>query len=104
MDMNKLISAILLACILMLATALAFAQTEVRQGAVTRAPWQDSYTRIEIDHKLYTFMPEATLYQRSVKSAGGYDEKAIAYYNVFIGKQVEFQAQGRRIYSLVVLP
>ena len=101
--MKKIVALSLLLGCLFMGLSVALAQTEVHQGTVTRSPWTDGYTRIEIDHKLYTFMPEAVLYRRTPDTSGGYDEEAISYYNVITGKQVEFQAQGRRIYSLVVL-
>lgn len=101
--MRNIVAIILLLGCLFMGTA-AWAQTEVYQGTVTRSPWQDKYTRVEIDHKLYTFMPDAKLRQRTLTTDGRYNEKTISYYNVFTGKEVEFQAQGRRIYSLVVLP
>ena len=90
----------LLASLLLAASAMA--STRWVEGIVTKAPWQERYHNIEIDNKLYTFMPEAT-FSLSIKNRhGGYDQKLVKWQRIKKGQKVLANVQGRRIYQLTI--
>lgn len=79
------------------------AQTHWLKGIVTAAPYQDKYRRLGINDKLYTFMPEASVYARAYRRTGDYDENPLDWQRIRKGHEVMIDVQGRRIYQLVVI-
>ena len=98
---NNRIAILTLLAILLLA-ASAMAHTHWHQGTVTKAPWLERYHYIEIDNKVYTFMPEATLTLRKKNRHGDYDQKYVQWQQIKKGQNVLIDIQGRRIYQLTI--
>lgn len=93
---------LILLTIFLIATSV-MASTHWIQGTVTKSSWQERYHYIEIDNKLYTFMPEATLTLRKKNSHGDYDQKYVQFHQIKKGQNVLIDIQGRRIYQLTIL-
>jgi len=87
----------------LLLTSSVMAHTHWYQGIVTKAPWQEHYRYIEIDNKLYTFMPEATFcLQRKNHHNESYIREPILWQQIRTGNKVSIKIQGRRIYQLII--
>ncbi len=97
-----LITTLVLLVSLLLASSV-MAHTHWRQGTVTKIPWREHYRHIEIDNKLYTFMPEATFKsQKKNHYNKSYTRKSIPWQQIRIGNKVSIKIQGRRIYQLII--
>ncbi len=78
------------------------AHTHWLEGTVTKTPWHERYHYVEIDNKLYTFMPEATLSLRIKNRNGDYNQKELRWHQIRKGQNVFINIQGRRIYRLII--
>ena len=96
-----LISLIVLSSLLL--TTSVMAHTHWVEGIITTTPWKERYRYIEIDNKLYTFMPEATISLRLKNRNGDYNQKKLYWSQIKKGEKVLISIQGRRIYRLIIL-
>ena len=87
----------------LLLTTSAIASTHWVDGVITKAPWQKRYRHIEINNKLYTFMPEATISLRLKNRKGDFNQKKLYWSQIKKGEKVFISVQGRRIYRLLIL-
>ena len=106
--MKKLSGLILL--FLFLLTGLSISQVSAengwrywKAGEVTREAWTDGqFSKIEIDHISYTFMPDAKFVRVTRQRNGGFAETPIRIENVYQNQKVNMLIQGFRIYQLNV--
>ena len=98
---SKLLVLLIVLSSLLLTTSV-MARTYWVNGVVTKAPWEERYRHIEIDHKLYTFMPKATISLRLKGHAGNYNEEELSWFQIKKGEKVFINIQGRRIYRLII--
>lgn len=100
--LNSQILMLLVLLSLLLVSSPAIAHTRWVEGVVTKSPWQERYRYIEIDGKLYTFMPEATLALSKKNRNGNYDQEYVQWHRIKEGQKVLIDIQGRRIYHLII--
>ncbi len=98
----RILILVLLANLLLAAVTMAGPSTHTEQGIVTKAPWQDRYVHIEIDNKLYTFMPDATFTIVITNRQGNHNQEWIRWQQIKKGQSALIDIQGRRIYRLLI--
>ena len=101
---KKTLFVLLLAGLLFFAfSAPLFAKALWYEGIVTREPWMDAFSRVEIDKKTYTLMLKDDKFERHYQDSNGRwhgEEWSIS--NLRVGQRIIFKAEGRRIYELYV--
>lgn len=98
-----LLGAVLLALCLITSAETAAARTVWQDGVITRSPWIDRYTRIEINDDQYTLMPDIRVLRLDQGSSGGFLEKPSSVSNLRSGGMIRMRIQGRRIYEILIL-
>jgi len=98
---SELLFVLILLTIFLIAAPV-MAHTHWLEGKITKAPWHERYHYIEIDNKLYTFMPDATLHLRLKNRNGDYDQKKLFWSQIRKGQHVLIDIQGRRIYHFII--
>ena len=100
---KKILSAIALA----LAAGLLFvvisptsASTIWIEGKVTRGPWVEKYTHIEVNGVKYTITPEASIRHLYRNSSGIYLEETIPLNKLKAGIVIMLRVQGHRIFEI----
>jgi hypothetical protein len=105
MNMNKKTPlVIILAGLLLFAfSAPLFAKGLWYMGTVTKAPWNDAFSWVEIDNKIYTLLLKDDEFERHWKDSNGrWHGEKWPISSLRVGQRVVFQADDRRIHELYV--
>lgn len=76
-----------------------FAIGQWHKGIVTRSPWADNYSYIQIDKVRYTIMKNATIVEVYEKKGATYRSK-INLYSILDGHRLVYKNEGNRIYQI----
>lgn len=85
--------------IFMVKTQESFAIGFWHGGIVTKAPWNDKYTYIEIDDVRYTIMDDAKIVEVYEKKGAFYKDK-INVRSIQNKHELVFKSEGNRIYNI----
>ena len=84
-------------------TAPLFARALWYMGTVTREPWIDAFSRVEIDKKTYTLMLKDEKFERHYRDSNGrWHGEKWPISSLQVGQKVVFKADDRRIHELYV--
>ena len=70
-----------------------------KKGMVTKAPWDDKYSRVEINDVIYTLMRGIKISEVYHKDDSIYKD-LIPVYQLNLGSRVTFMVEGNRIYQI----
>ena len=90
---------VILISVLILSAANGFALGQWHEGTVTKAPWKDEYTFIQIDDVRYTIMEDARLVKVSNKNRMAVKSR-IKEHELFEGNHLYYMSEGNRIYQI----
>lgn len=93
------ICSLLLMIVLSLTTHSAWAVGQWHEGMVTKSPWTDSYTYIQIDNVRYTIMKNTKIV-KIVKRNDAFYKNAISLDTLVAGDDIVFKKEGNRIYQI----
>lgn len=80
-----------------------FARAVWMKGTVTKTPWVDTATRIEIDKNIYTLMLKDDKYERHyLDQSQTWHMEKWPITSLRVGQEVLIKADGRKIYELYV--
>lgn len=77
------------------------ARTIWQDGVISRGPWTERHTHLEINGNLYTLMPGVRICRVETSSSGGFLEQSASLSALAQGRQVKIRIQGRRIYEVL---
>jgi hypothetical protein len=100
-NINTLTIILLAGLILLSFAAPLFARTVWVSGTVTKSPWLEKYSYIEVDGVKYTFMPKDVNMERQYQAYDGiWHRESILLRDIREGHRVMMRVQGHRIYQL----
>lgn len=76
-----------------------FAIGQWHGGIVTKSPWVDQYTFIQIDNVRYTIMKDAKIVKVYEKNGATYRDK-LKLYSILLGNKLVYKNEGNRIYQI----
>lgn len=69
------------------------------KGFVTKAPWSEQYTFIEIDNVKFTIMNNANIVSVYQKNGATYRDR-VSIYSITNGQTLIYKKEGNRIYQI----
>ncbi|MDA3832847.1 MAG: hypothetical protein PF495_05570 [Spirochaetales bacterium] len=78
---------------------VAFAIGQWHEGTVTKSPWTDKYTFIQIDNVKYTIMKDAKIVNTYQKKGATYKDR-MSLHSILDGNRLFYKNEGNRIYQI----